>query len=143
LKAPRCVAVVALASVALVLLASSCSSSPTDASPVPLDRDFDLRVTESVRLDATDLVIHFDAVLNDSRCPVDVQCVTAGDATVRMTVREGDGASAPLELHTTEEPKQGAHGAFVVRLVELRPLPRASRPILASEYVATLRVGRR
>lgn len=141
MRAPTPASIRALVSVALALLASfACSSTPADATPVPLGRDFDLKAAESVRLDGTDLVIHFDAVLNDSRCPVDVQCITAGDATVRLSVREGDGASTRLELHTMEEPKEGFHGAFVVRLVELRPLPRDGRPVAAGDYVATLRV---
>jgi len=144
LRALRRAFIGALVSVALTLLASSaCSSSPADASPVPVGRDFDLKAAESVRLEGTDLVIRFDAVLNDSRCPVGAQCITAGDATVRLALREGDGASTRLELHTMEEPKEGFHGAFVVRLGELRPLPREGRPVAAADYVATLRVGPR
>ncbi len=46
------------------------------------------------------LRIRLVAVESDSRCPVDVTCVRAGDAAVRLQIRGS--IEAPLRLHTTE-----------------------------------------
>ncbi len=128
-----------LAVMALVLTACS---NPAASSAVP-DRDFELRAGESVRLEGSDLVLRFVSVPSDSRCPTDVQCVHAGDATVRLHAQGGGAPDASLDLHTNDEPKEGAQGSFLVRLLGLRPLPRAGRPVPAADFVATLRVTRR
>jgi hypothetical protein len=130
-----------LGALALSSLAA-CAASPASASTVVLDRDFDLGAGESARLEGSDLVVRFEAVTRDSRCPVDVTCITAGDAVVRLSLRGGGGETGALELHTGEEPREGGQGAFVVRLQALRPLPRAGQAIPASDYVATLSIRR-
>jgi hypothetical protein len=126
-----------LAGLALALIACS---SPTASSAVP-DQDFDLRAGESARLEGSDLVVAFESVPSDSRCPVDVHCVHAGDATVRLRVQGGGAAASVLELHTNAEPKEGAQGSFLIRLIGLRPLPRDGRPVAATEFVATLKIN--
>src|SRR3990172_1978405 len=81
---------------AIVLLAACSSQSPASASIVVLDRDFDLKAGETARLEDSDLVMRFEAVTSDSRCPADVTCITAGDALVRLHVRGGGaGGRAP------------------------------------------------
>ena len=128
-----------LAGLAFALIACS---NPMASSAVP-DQDFDLRAGESARLEGSDLVVGFVSVPSDSRCPVDVQCVHAGDATVRLRVQGGGADEKSLELHTNAEPKEGAQGSFLIRLIGLRPLPRDGRPVSAPEFVATLKIDPR
>ena len=125
-----------------MLLAACSSQSPASASIVVLDRDFDLKAGETARLEDSDLVMRFEAVTSDSRCPADVTCITAGDALVRLHVRGEGAGDRTLELHAVEEPKEAIHGPFVIRLEDLRPPPRVGQPIEASDYVATLRIRR-
>jgi hypothetical protein len=129
-----------LSAAGVVLLASlACAASdPVDPS---LDRDLQLSGGASARVDGTDLVIRFEGVPNDSRCPVDVQCITEGDATVALRL-EGGGAARTVELHTMDEPKQATQGAYVVVLLALSPRPVSYQPTPLREYRATLRVHR-
>src|SRR3972149_7613492 len=92
---------------AIVLLAACSSQSPASASIVVLDRDFDLKAGETARLEDSDLVMRFEAVTSDSRCPADVTCITAGDALVRLHVRGGGAGGRP----PPPPPPAGAHGA--------------------------------
>ena len=130
-----------LSAAGLALLASlACAAShPVDPS---LDRDFELLGGASARVDGTDLVIRFEGVPNDSRCPVDVQCITEGDATVALRLEGGGAAARTVELHTMDEPKQARHGAYVVVLVALLPRPVSNQPTPLRKYRATLRVHR-
>ena len=125
-----------LAGLAFVLIACS---NPMAASAIP-GRDFELRVGETASLEGSDLVLRFMSVPSDSRCPTDVQCVHAGDATVRLRVEGGGGPETSLDLHTNDQPKEAAQGSYVIRLVVLRPLPRDGQPVPGGDFVATLKI---
>ncbi len=113
--------------------------SPQSPSP---DQDFELRAGATARIDGSDLSVRFDDVPSDSRCPVDVQCITAGDATVALFVTGGGSADAAHLVHTLDEPRAARHGAWSVALVRLEPRPVSTRKTPRSNYVATLRVSR-
>jgi hypothetical protein len=86
--------------------------------------------------------VRFVSVPEDSRCPEGAQCVWAGDATVRLAVREEGGRELPVELHTSVPPTEVVLGDHLLELRGLLPLPRAGQTIPAREYVVTLRVHR-
>lgn len=69
-------------------------------------------------------------VLEDSRCPRDVQCVAAGK--LRITVRIGLGQRTELRDLTLGEPKQVADGTLT--LVEAWPDRKADDVIYPDEY---------
>ena len=112
---------------------------------VALGQEFALRVGQTVALgDGTGLRLTFNAVREDSRCPVGVTCVWAGDAVVAIIIDDGSSGADTVELHTnadfdTEAPLDG----HTVRLVELTPIPREGSTIEIDQYQATLVVSRR
>jgi uncharacterized protein (TIGR02246 family) len=130
-----------LSAAGLTLVGSLACASSRPGEPA-LDRDFEVAGGSSARVDDTDLVIRFEAVPNDSRCPVDVQCITAGDATVALRLEGGGAEAQTIELHTLDGPNEAAHGGYVVALVILRPRPVSTRPTPLGKYRATLRVRR-
>ncbi|GMU39209.1 MAG: hypothetical protein AMXMBFR23_00750 [Chloroflexota bacterium] len=85
------------------------------------------------------LDLQFAAVVEDSRCPVDVTCVWAGQATVRVHL----GARGTHDIVTGA----GAPGAvevdgWRVEVVAVEPEPHSARPIAAGDYRVTLRIAR-
>jgi hypothetical protein len=130
-----------LAAAGLALVAPLACAAVSPQSP-SLDREFDLRAGASARLEGTDLVVRFEGVPNDSRCPVDVQCITAGDATVALRLTGGGAGASTYELHTLDGPKQARHSSYVVVLIGLAPRPVSTRTIPPGDYVATVLVGR-
>jgi len=78
-------------------------------------------------------------VLEDSRCPVDVECIWAGTVRLRTLLSSGLGeAEQVFELRmpiTTE--------AETVTLVEVSPAPYAGRAILANDYRFTFEIAKR
>lgn len=121
---------------------AACGHGSPSASTVtvPLGREFTLRVGETAMVDDTGLRISVDKVADDSRCPVDVQCVWEGDAAVTVAIVD-PAAPRSYELHTSGRYAQEAtHGAYHVTLVRLDPAPRSTVPLSPSDYRATLRV---
>jgi hypothetical protein len=103
-----------------------------------------LRVGETSRADGTDLVVTFDAVRSDSRCPKDVRCIQAGEAVVALTVRVAGGEENALILAVP--PGGGAsavYGPYTVSVVSLEPQTQAQVDIAQSEYRVTVSVGER
>jgi hypothetical protein len=128
-----------LALACLVLAAAACDESVSGPTS-PLDRAFTLAPGEAMGIDDADLVVRFNGVSGDSRCPADAICIQGGSAAVGITV-VSERASSDYELQTGDlKPVQ--HGGFTITLVELTPYPFSSRTIEPSEYRATLTVTR-
>jgi hypothetical protein len=113
----------------------SCASSLTQ---VVSGSDFDLAPGTTVQLAGTGVRVTLLDVVNDSRCPVDVVCVTAGSAEVRLSVT-GEGEDRTVSLHTMQEPRSITIGAVRLELTGLSPSPRSTVTIPPAEYRARIR----
>ena len=86
--------------------------------------------------------VQFVEVINDSRCPLNAICITAGDASIAVLVVDDQGSSR-YELHTELTRKSATHRDLRVELMELQPYPDTSRRIDPSESRVTLRASRK
>lgn len=122
----------------LLAYATSFATAP---APSAVMEELRLTVGQSAQLDARDVVISFERVESDGRCPKGVTCVWEGDAVVRIGVGPARGSRTPLLLHThPDAAQQGEASGVVVRLVALDPYPVAGTPIEAGEYRLRLAV---
>ena len=80
-----------------------------------------MQLGETVTIDGEPLSVAYDRLLEDSRCPEDVQCVWAGNARIALTVNKAGSTPGGLELNTALEPRTAAYEGYVVTLVELGP----------------------
>lgn len=101
-----------------------------------------LRVGATVSVRNNSARVTFVRVSEDSRCPVGVTCVWAGDAVVHVRVdAEGDRAF-DLQLHTNRRFRQADRaGELMVTLLGLEPIPQADQAIEAGGYTATLEIS--
>jgi hypothetical protein len=124
---------------ALALTATACLnnvSSPDAVVGVP----FQLKPGEIATIpDAARL--RFDTVRADSRCPIDAICITAGDATIAVTLLRSSGQET-RELHTKPSQSQFSYSRYVVKLTELQPYPRSDRQATPEDYTATFVVDK-
>jgi len=126
----------------LFCLAAATACGASVVGPVvPIGEPFTLAVGEKATVADTRLVVEFERVSGDSRCPADVVCIQGGDAVVH--IRVSTGSSASYELHTGDTARAtAAHGAYRISLIELQPYPFSSGPISPNDYRATLSVRR-
>jgi len=103
-----------------------------------LGEDVTLAVGQRVQVDGGAREVRFDGVPHDSRCPVDVQCITAGNAVARLRLACAGGDAQTVELNTTVGPKEATHAGYTVRLVTLRPEQTSGLRITPGEYRAVL-----
>lgn len=100
-------------------------------------------VTVAVRMGETVTVlgekITPTAVLEDSRCPTDVQCIWAGTVRVKATVLTGMGnGNITFELGQVSGTEINSF-----TLVSVTPATKSTQSITPSDYIFTLKVTRR
>lgn len=108
----------------------------------PINQPFNMQVGDSVVVDGG-LQLQFVAVDNDSRCPTDVQCVTAGSAvlSLRAQAYDRDEKSFTLESGTDRsETIAFDNGFYQLQLNGVEPQPISSKEIAADGYCATFTV---
>ena len=112
-------------------------------NPVDFAREFKLRNGEAAHVGNDGLVIRFERVTEDARCPVGNTCVSDGDAVVLVTLRERLDVPASLELHTNpSSTSEGKYLGYRVRLVRLEPRPVGEQRVPLPQYWATFMVSR-
>lgn len=126
---------VRLVPAALALLALTACWTPTspDAS---FGKPFDLKVGAIATL-SDGLRIRFDKVTADSRCPLDVQCIRAGEAIIAVSLVTSKGSPETREMRTDATGAQITYRDHTVQLTALAPHPRASQQTDPKSYVAT------
>ena len=133
--------------VTMVLVLAGCQSHAAQADPVEagLDQQFALHGGQQVTIRGADLRLRFTDVLEDSRCPTDVECFWTGQARIVVDAELGQDAPTPLEFNTNPAPGQGRLtndvGGYTIELKALDPYPKTpdESPAL-TDYSATLLV---
>ena len=135
---------------AVILATTGCTSpnggitatGPSSSGVVGVDRDFDLRAGQTARVEGTGLTVSFVNVTEDSRCPVEVLCVWAGNGAVSLVLTDDSGAKSSVVLNTTLSPRSVRVPGYEITLTGLKPDPKQGAPIPLVNYVASLRVTR-
>lgn len=130
-----------VALLAYAILGGGCAAHPAQPS-APLQQPFDLRVGTSATL-PDGMKVRFDGVTSDSRCPLDVVCVRAGEGVVAVSLSQAAGTQVQRELRTTPGASEATYASHTIKLVALAPYPRSTQPIGSAEYIATLSVDTR
>lgn len=122
-------------------LAAPVDSGDADRAPTQLGQAFVLQPGQSVAAGsaASGVLVGFDRVLTDSRCPKGAQCIWAGDATVLVWLARPNGPRITGELHTTPGRANVLTAAgHSLALIRLEPAPISGRTNLQTNYRATL-----
>jgi hypothetical protein len=102
---------------------------------VLLNDTVNVKVCQTVRLSNGELVFQFDSVLDDSRCPIGVECLWQGNASILLKFPDHIDT-----LNTFYEQGQVEYGNYKVRMIDLLPWPIWQQPIDKNTYVARLKV---
>ena len=101
-----------------------------------------LQVGRQTTLFNRNLTVQFVSVLDDSRCPRDVQCITAGNATIRIRVRQDFGRWQTFDLKLNGNNSVVNFRNYRIDFTDLTPYPRSNIRINRFGYRATLRINR-
>ncbi|MFI5209884.1 MAG: hypothetical protein ACHQ2E_05525 [Gemmatimonadales bacterium] len=125
---------------AAVALVTACSSSTGPSSAIPLDTEFELAPGHSAVVGANGLRIQFISVPLDTRCPMGVLCIVAGEAQVQISATQGTEAST-LTLSTDALRRQTVFLSYSIQLIGVTPERHQDPPNPPSSYRAQLKVS--
>ncbi|NIO29710.1 MAG: hypothetical protein GTO29_14280 [Candidatus Latescibacteria bacterium] len=87
------------------------------------------------------LLLGFESILGDSRCPIDALCLWEGDGAILVKASKWKAEPVWHPLHT--HPSFGSefeYEGYKIALTRLDPQPVVDHPIPPDEYRATLRI---
>jgi hypothetical protein len=103
---------------------------------------FTVAAGEEATINGENLRLRFVEVLEDSRCPTEVNCAWTGQARIAITVQQGEGEPVTVAFNTNPAPDQNQQtavvGAYTIELQSLEPYPQTTAAIPFEEYRATL-----
>jgi hypothetical protein len=108
------------------------------AEVIRLGQEFELKINQEAAIEGEGLSVVFESVLEDSRCPEGVDCIWSGNAKIRIRSSKQKHAPASIELNTHIEPKLSSYLDYEIKLVALKPRPKADKPVQSNEYKAAL-----
>jgi hypothetical protein len=111
---------------------------PYDKEPGTTDQTVTLGVNKSKKIFDRKLTVTVLSVIEDSRCPKDVECIQAGNAKVRVAVRKGTDSSKIMDLDLNAGQKTVMFENYKIKLDALTPYPATAAPIKRNKYIATL-----
>jgi hypothetical protein len=120
---------------------SGCDEKNVVGPSGPVNQQLTLAVGQAAAVSDAGITIRCVGVPNDSRCPGNAICVTAGDATILIEVLPPDARRSQYDLHTADM-KPVKHGDVTIALLQLDPYPFLPRLIQPGDYRVTLRVTR-
>lgn len=123
---------------AFVFLASGWGCAPMQTTAVVVEPGvaFTLAPGQTATVRRADARVTFREVREDSRCPVDVQCVWAGDAKVEVTIARAGVPTETKTLSITPPENEVQTGNMKLRFVGLTPVPRQSDGNVPRNYLA-------
>lgn len=101
-------------------------------------KNVNIGVNQTKAIRGTQLSVKFVEMVEDSRCPRDVNCIWAGNAKIRVTVTKRGSAPQTIQLNTMQSGEVlTAHG-YRLRLVGLTPTPASNIRINRNGYIANI-----
>ncbi len=121
----------------LVALVAACSTATTIRE---LPTTVDLRIGHRVTIAETSQTLEFTEVLTDSRCPLGVFCIWAGDFQAAINVSgPGDGPTRHVVLDWM---KPDSSSGLILSIDGIQPPRRIAQTIDPRSYVISLHIAR-
>jgi hypothetical protein len=106
------------------------------------NQQISVRINQQKTIARSDLTIRFVSLVEDSRCPINTNCVWAGNAKIKIRVGRRNGSSRIFELNTNLKPQTISYAGYQFKLIDLTPKPATNIRIDPNGYTATVVVNR-
>jgi hypothetical protein len=101
-----------------------------------------VRIGKQTKAARSKLTVKFVELVEDSRCAEGTNCVWAGNATIKVSIKQGSDPAEIFEMNTNTGAKGATYGAYAIYLTSLTPTPKANVRINRNAYTATFSISR-
>ncbi len=105
-----------------------------------LAEDFMLKIGESVQIEGGLGFIKFIKILEDSRCPINVTCVWAGNVKAEFEILDRDRKKTRTFLNSNVKPNNVLLKGYTLQLISILPPKTKGIKISAKKYQVKLRI---
>ena len=126
-----------------ITTSTSSSTSTTISSPdlknqdlkiinTELNTEFELKINQTANIESENIKIKFLDILEDSRCPSDVQCVWQGQARVLVNVEKNGqdlGDFILIDLADKEDLRIKDFNGYTIKLLKVMPYPKINEKV--------------
>lgn len=133
---------IAVAAVTLVAVGCGGTTEPdvdVSASFASAPAEVTLRYGQETHVGGGVVRVWFGGNVEDSRCPLNVECVWAGNAKVQIGVAAGSGPTEAVTLNTFLDPRYADWHGVRITLLDVKPQPLAGVTVKPEDYSVTLR----
>jgi hypothetical protein len=123
-----------------VLAFAACSSSTGPSGAIPLGTEFELAPGQTAVVGTNGLRIQFVTVPLDTRCPLGMLCIVAGEAQVEVSARQR-AQDSTLTLSTDALRRQAIFLSYSIQLIGVSPERHQDPPTPLSSYRAHFTVS--
>ncbi|MFX0123604.1 MAG: hypothetical protein ACFFAE_08165 [Candidatus Hodarchaeota archaeon] len=138
------VIIVALISIFTIVIGTTIAylmlPQTTEANSAEINTEISLHIGESVIIKDHGIKLKFVDVLEDSRCPSDVECVWEGTVSLMINIQHNSQALGNFILNSSNLYKTSFLG-YYVKFIELEPYPISTEIIPKTSYRATFSVN--
>lgn len=128
----------------------SCNENSSTTSNQILDEAFTINFGQRVSIPSENLLIKFNDLLSDSRCPINVICVWQGEAIIELLISHEDfiDIKANLRIEGYVDKSNTTSHKFIdtlgyrFTLMQLDPYPHTDSLYQPQDYYALLKVNK-
>src|SRR6185503_20430877 len=84
----------------ICILTACQTATPSALESAGLNTEVTLAPGQSAAVAGTDLTITFHSVVDDERCPSEIECAASGPVTVSLSIQQGEGNPTDFTLQT-------------------------------------------
>ena len=110
-------------------------------APAKTDEQISIKAGQQRTAKTGRITVKFLELLEDSRCPADVNCIWAGVGRIKIRLSR-NGNAAEFELNTNQKDKPAVFQGYTITLKSLTPYPTTTSKYSQSAYTATLVVSK-
>ena len=126
----------------VLLVAMLAVAASVPSAQIPIGKEFDLAVGDSVAVGPERLTVGFEKIASDSRCPIGVLCIWEGDAAAEMWADLPDLGREDFVVHSNHGFDYAIrYGGYVIELKRVSPYPEYGVPNDPKAYVITVAVS--
>jgi len=101
------------------------------------NKSFTVQMNQSIFFDDYEMI--FSEILDDSRCPTDIQCVWEGYISISLDVKNKE--KVQNIILTTVDKTTTHFDSYEINLVNVLPYPFSTKPINPEEYSVTISIS--
>jgi hypothetical protein len=116
-----------------------------DTIAASLDGSFQFKHNQTAVIEPENLSIKFVNVAEDSRCPVGVECIWAGQAEIELEIKQKDNKPEKIVLISQagrDELAETQVDDYLIRLLKVEPPRQKDIELKSSDYIITLLISR-